>query len=399
MHGCSALGKSGPGLTSLFIVNGLKIGGAETMLLRLLSQMDRRKFSNIVISLQDIGPIGQRVRELGIPVYGLGWKSAFPSPMAVVSLARTVRMLNPDVIQGWMTHGNIAAEVARITCGRRVPVVWNVHHSLNEFGLVGEVRSCRRSTALLVRLLKHISSWPAEIVYVSRASAEQHKQFGYDARRAIVIPNGFDCETFRPRPECRKSVRASVGLAEHVPLIGLVARVHPVKDHDTFLRGAQALVSRGLPAQFVIVGKGTCSKDMAAQIAALGLDGRVHALGERSDLPELTAALDLATCSSRSEAFPIVIGEAMACGVPCVVTDVGDSAWLVGETGRVVPAGDPFALGRAWQGMLELTPERRRELGEAARARIIRHFSMEQIVSQYEQLYLELVHGRQLQLQ
>jgi glycosyltransferase involved in cell wall biosynthesis len=386
-------GKCQQVVRGVFITTGLGTGGAEMMLFRLLSRMDRGKFSNAVISLQGAGPVGERIKELGIPVHELGWKTSFPRPKAILNLVRTIRTLAPDIVQGWMIHGNTAAEVAHAACRRRIPVLWNIQHSLNEFGFVGRFSSGRRSTTALVRVLRYFSSWPERIIYVSQRSAEQHARFGYNARRTVVIPNGCDCDVFRPRPECRERLRESLGLASEVPLIGLVARVHPVKDHGNFLRAARRLVSHGSPAHFVLVGKGTTDEPITTQIDALELRGRVHQLGERSDIPELTAGLDVATSSSSSEAFPVVIGEAMACGVPCVVTDVGDSAWLVGETGRAVPCGDSDALSNAWREILELSPAERRRLGEAARNRMMQEFSLDLVVSRYEQLYWNIVHG------
>ena len=373
----------------LFIITDLATGGAETMLFRLLAQLDRDRYAPTVISVKDsAGTPGERIRNLGIPVHSLNCESARAGLAAVLTLKRLVTSFQPHFIQGWMYHGNIAAEVARLTANRGTPVVWNIRHSLHA------PDADKPSTKALVRLLARLSSRPERIVYNSRTSAQHHERIGYDARRTFVVPNGFDCSVFRPRPESRRALRSSLGLKEDVVLIGLIARVHPVKDHDTFLRAARSLVSQGSPAHFLLVGKDTASRDMIARIQDLGLTGKVHTLDERSDIPELTAGLDVATCCSRSEAFPNVVGEAMACAVPCVASDVGDCRHIVDGTGLIVPCDDPFGLSQAWRVLLELDSERRRELGEAARRRILREFSLGQVVSRYERLYAEVVQSR-----
>jgi glycosyltransferase involved in cell wall biosynthesis len=179
-------------------------------------------------------------------------------------------------------------------------------------------------------------------------------------------------------------------------LVGRIGRYHHTKDHPTFLRAA-ALLLRDYPdTQFLLAGKDVDwnNREMRTLVQNLGLVERVHLLGERLDTPRLTAALDIATSSSHAEGFPNVIGEAMSCAVPCVVTDVGDSVWLVGNTGRAVPSQDPAALAAAWKGVIGLGPEGRSNLGAAARARVLRRFSLASVVEQYESLYETVVAER-----
>lgn len=371
-------------LHGLFIVTGTAVGGAETMLFKLLSRLTPAH-RNAVISLEPLGRVGERMRSCGIPVHALNCTSSWSSLAAVRKLSRMVKAIAPDFIQGWMYHGNLAAEIASVAAGRNVPVLWSIRHSLHAL----EVD--KPSTKGLIHVLARMSRRPQRILYNSKISAEQHERFGYDRRKTVVIPNGFDCELFRPRPECRKAVRAALGLDEHTPLIGLIGRVHPVKDHLTFLRAARQLCDGGSPAHFLLAGRDTTDPSFLLQMGTFGLRSRIHALGERADIAELTAALDVATCCSRSEAFPNTIGEAMACGVPCVTTDVGDCARLVEHRGRVVPSGDAAALCAGWCELLELPPGQRRCLGERARQCILREFSLDHVASQYAQLYAELV--------
>jgi glycosyltransferase involved in cell wall biosynthesis len=247
--------------------------------------------------------------------------------------------------------------------------------------------------AAAVRVMAKLSGLPHTVLFNSRTSARQHEQAGYRPRRLRVIPNGFDLELFRPGEHFRESLRAELGLAPDAELVGLVARCHPVKDHASFLEAAARLVAAGSGAHFLLAGQETDGRQVAARVEELGLGGRVHALGERHDVARLTAALDVATCCSLAESFPNSVGEAMACAVPCVVTDVGDAAWMVGASGLVAPVRAPAALATAWRTLLALTPEARRRLGVQARERVKTEFSMNQVAKQYEDLYREVVYG------
>jgi glycosyltransferase involved in cell wall biosynthesis len=241
-----------------------------------------------------------------------------------------------------------------------------------------------------------LSHWlPARIVCCSEASRQVHRQRGYPADKMLVITNGFDLATFRPDQGARQSVRQELGIPEDAPLIGLVARFDPQKDHRNFLQAAAKLHAQLPESYFLLCGDDLTweNAELVGWIEPVGIRHRCRLLGTREDTPRLTAALDLATTSSAyGEAFPLVIGEAMACGVPCVVTDVGDSAIIVGETGVVVPPRDPQALATGWsQLLLDMSRDERLQLGMAARQRIMERYSMGKIVAQYESLYESLV--------
>ncbi len=373
----------------LHVISALTVGGAEVMLHSLLSRMDTERFEPLVISLAEGGPMRRRIKELGVPVHDLGMRPGLSATPAVMRrLVRLTRDFRPDVVQGWMYYGNLAAVAAAASClPRRVPVVWGVHHSLNDLGLE------KRSTAAAIRLGARLSTLPKRILYVSGVSASQHEALGYRSDSRVIIPNGFDCDKLRPDAEAYASVRAELGLGPATLLIGSFARYHPMKDHANFLAAASMLVERDPQIRFLLAGRGVdaSNKELAARISAPELRGRVYLLGERDDVPRLAAALDVASTSSAwGEAFPIAIGEAMACGVPCVVTDVGDSAWLLGETGRVVPPRDSAALAGAWQDVLRMGKKERVALGARARGRIRYNFSLPEVVRRYEELYAGL---------
>ena len=369
----------------LHIITGLALGGTESTLAKLLARMDRSTFSSMVVCLKKPAGLVRQIEECGTPVHALDMRLDFRAPGGLRRLASLVRQFQPALLQGWLCHGNLAAQTAASFASRPTPVLWNIRSSLDGLGTE------KVGTRVLTRVLRRVSSRPRHIIYNSRLSASQHEQLGYDSRRTVVIPNGFDLDLFRPRSECRVALRKELGLPEETPVIGLIARYHPVKDHSNFLSAAVGVVASGASVHFVLAGTNTRGPELAKRISELGLQERVHALGERQDIAEVTAGLDVATSCSLSEGFPNAIGEAMAAGVPCVVTAVGDCPTIIGTAGRVIPRRDPSALSAAWQEMLAMPVEHRRQLGEQARQRVIQEFGLGSMVTAFENLYREAV--------
>jgi glycosyltransferase involved in cell wall biosynthesis len=291
-----------------------------------------------------------------------------------------------------MYHGNLAGQLTRGFVPKPVPVLWSVRNSLYSLGYEKSI------TETLIQLCAKLSYLPNKVIYNSKISAKQHEKVGYRMDKSVVIPNGFETEIFTPSEEAVSDVRRELAIPLNTLLIGLIGRYHPVKDHPTFLQAAALLLKNypDLTVQFVLSGAEVdCdNQSLCGLVKELGLVDRIHLLGERQDIPRLTAALDIASCSSYTEAFPNVIGEAMSCGVPCAVTDVGDSAWIVGNTGRVVPPRNPEALANAWKDLIDQAAEGREVLGKAARARIIEYFSIDSVVAQYESLYESAIAGK-----
>jgi len=286
-----------------------------------------------------------------------------------------------------MYHGNLVASIASWFCTNNPPVVWNVRQSL--YDLEHE----RPLTRWVIRANALFSARTDAIIYNSRVSARQHEEFGFDTSRTRIIPNGFNAQVFRPNEHARADIRRELNVADDAILIGLIGRYHPMKDHRNFLNAA-ALLGKDFPnVRFLLAGHevNVGNSALSKVIKALGLSGRVFLLGERKDIPQLNVALDIASSSSWAEGFANVVGEAMSCGVPCVVTDVGDSAWIIGDTGRVVPPRNPEALAMAWGALIALGRDGRQALGACARQRVIAYFSLEAVVQQYEDLYESLV--------
>lgn len=368
----------------LFVTTGLGSGGAEVMLCSLLSRINRNYFEPTVISLMDKGLFGGQIEQLDIPVHCVGM---LPGKTTIISALRTIELIKqvkPDVIQGWMYHGNLAAQFFNFVTAQKIPVLWSIHHSIHD------ISSEKLLTQGIIRFGSWSSQYISNLAFVSEKSQAQHLQLGYPQDNSCVIPNGFDTTQFQPDAEIRQKFRQELNISETTFLIGSLARYDPMKDHANLLRAAHVLLAEFPQTKFVLLGDKVNYENQAltSLINELGIGDHVHLLGEREDVAQIVPALDVLTSSSAyGEAFPLVIGEAMSCGVPCVVTDIGDSGMIVGHTGKVVPPKNHIALAKAWQEMITMDKSARMALGKAARDRIVEKFSLLSIVDQYEHLY------------
>jgi len=374
----------------MHVITTLGPAGAETMLCRMVRAMDRSRFENEIVSLTGILDLAQKMEAIGVRVRTLGMSKAAPNPFLVMRLAKWIRESRPDIIHSWMYHANLIGSLSACLAGD-VPVIWGIHHSALD------PRVDKRRTMLVNRACASLSrKFPARIVCCSEASLHLHKKLGYARDRLEVIPNGFDLDHLKPDPGARTSLREELGIPPDSPVIGMAARFHPHKDHRNFIRAAARLHEQMSDIHFVLCGLNIMweNAQLAGCINAAGIRSHCHLLGVRHDMARLFAGIDIATTTSSSEAFPIVIGEAMACGTPCVVTDVGDSAMIVDQTGIVVPPGDPDALARGWRRLIQAGPHVRHGLGMAARHRVKLLFSLPVIVERYQAIYEELSAGR-----
>ena len=372
----------------LHVINDLSVGGAEVMLINVLAGLDRTRFDPVVISLMDRGRLRDRIEGMGIPVHSPRMTPRLPSLASWLRFFRLVRLAAPDLTMAWLHHANVAAQLARVLRQTRGPVVWSIH------GTVYALAHEKPMTARAIRLGAHLSRLAAAIVYVSRTSQGQHSRLGYDPDRSVVFPNGVDTEEFLPSAEARRAVRAEIGVPDSALLVGHIGRYHPMKDHPNLLHAFAALRRQHANARLLLAGRGVTPDNHALTSLAsgLGLDGSVHLVGERDDVNRLAASLDvLVLSSSRGEGFPVAVVEAMSCEVPCIVTNVGDAAWIVGETGLVVAPADPAAMTGALLSVADLGPSGRWALGQAARRRVLAHFSVEAVVDRYEQLFVRLL--------
>ena len=367
----------------IHVITGLSTGGAEMMLYKLLSRMERAEFDTEVISLTNDGPIADKIKALDIPVHAIGMKRGSPSLIGLLKLTLFLRNKKPDLIQTWLYHSDLVGGLAGKFAGN-IRTYWSIRQSNIE------VDSNKISTIWTAKACARLSSWlPEKIICCSHAAMKSHIALGYAREKMLVIPNGFDVDAFRPDKDARKSVREELGLDENTSLVGIVARFDPQKDHQNFIDAAGLIKKSDPTAHFILCGDGINKKNtrLAHWIEQANVEDRFHLLGIRQDVPRLIAAMDIAVSSSLGEGFPNVVGEAMACAVPCVVTDVGDSALIVGETGRVVAARDPKALAAEIIKLLRSPQGYREELGKQARLRVKNNYSLDSIVCNYEAVY------------
>jgi glycosyltransferase involved in cell wall biosynthesis len=365
----------------LHLITALDSGGAQSMLLRVLSsERAPNSIRQVVVSIMDEGLYGEAVRALGIELHCLGCRRGLPSLAALWRLRGIMRDVAPDVVMTWLYHADLAGTFAALLGGSELRrLVWNLRCSHVDFS------SYSKLTRWTVRVLAVLSGWPVAVATNSRAGRAEHEALGYRPRRWVFLPNGFDLQEFRPDAADRSAVRESLGLQESDFVVGIVARVDAMKDYATFLEAAKQLAFADRSVHFVMIGNGTDKLDLPR-----GLRGRATALGQRNDVPRLLRALDALVLCSLAEGFPNVVGEAMASGVACIVTDVGDLAHIVGDTGAIVPARSAEALAAGLLAFMRESPQLRLERGRRARARIAELFDLEGVATQYRALWREI---------
>jgi glycosyltransferase involved in cell wall biosynthesis len=367
------------------VITGLGVGGAETMLHKLIGAS--RDFRHNVVSLTAMGEIGPQIAALGSDVVALD----LSRPTRWISAAGRLRTLfrdqQPDLIQGWLNHGNLLALAFSGLARSDPPVLWNVRQSL--LGMRFEKWHTRR----VIRLSARLSHRTAAILYNSASGARDHEEIGYDSSKTVLVPNGFDLDRFRPDAADRAGVRRELGIAPDEVAVGLIARFDKWKNHGAFFEAASRLLDSAPACRFVLVGSGMDADN--DELGALIGDPRVRErslfLGCRDDMPAVNAALDISCNVSHGEGFPNAIGEAMAAAVPCMVVAHGDMPDIVGETGAIAATADPEAIAVALLSLVNLGHKGRVELGVAARARADARFSLPAVAARYESIYDEIL--------
>lgn len=360
----------------IHLITGLNVGGAELALFRLLEGLSEQERPNHrVVCMIEPGPVAAKIEALGVMVASLGMK---PGRITYGGMLRLIKLLSAAPgwhLQGWMYHANLMATAACVSLFKPRNHIWSIRHSLTQ------LKSEKFLTRYVIQQLAMLSLLPRRIVYVAKRSAQQHEDIFYARSRTQVIPVGYDVAGFAPGDGAL--LRGLVNTT--APLIAHVGRWDWSKDHANFL-AAMAQVPN---AHAVLIGRGVdaSNPELMALIMQHDLHERVHLLGHRDDVNRLLPGADLLCLSSVTEAQPNAVGEAMACGVPCVVTDVGDAADLVGDTGWVVPSKNSKALADALHRALGSDLKAK---GAAARARILAHYTRERMIEAYRKLYSEL---------
>lgn len=366
------------------VITDLRIGGAEIILDRVLERSDPSVYEHIVVALRDPEPLAASLRARGIAVHCISegrW-----SGRDMLRLLRLMRRLKPDVVQTWMIHANVLGGVAsKMATG--APIAWGIH-----FGRIAAAEHGRVLLALQILESGLSRLVPDTIIACSETSAEEMRSKRYARKRIRVIPNGFDLEYHAPGIE--GGLRRRLGIPNAAFVAGHVSRWHPQKDQATLIAALRMTMSATNSVHVLLCGDGLSYEQPAIAELAEEFPGRVHAIGRTNDARSIYATIDLLVCSSsRGEAFPLVIGEAMACGVPVLSTDCGDAKMMVGHTGKIVPTENPGAMHAAIGAFADLPPESRVRLGEEARARIADRYELGSVTNAYETCWLELAGG------
>lgn len=371
----------------LHVIIGLNVGGAEMMLKRLIgSHHGNPDYRHAVISISTMGKLGQLLQAEGVEVHSLGLRYTVGVPFAIWRLVKLIRVIRPNIIQTWMYHGDLLGGLAARFAGNR-HVIWGIRTT--------DVQAGGSFATVIVRWLcaRFSSAVPQVIVCAAEASRRSHIAAGYDAKKMVVIPNGYDFTSLKASLEERQSLREQCGFSRNDLVVGSLGRFHNVKDQQNFVRAAGLLATHYPQLRFLMVGRGLDSDNsqLVGWIDRSGCKDRFVLLGERKDVPQCLAAMDIFCLHSRTEGFPNVLAEAMAMGLPCVTTDVGDAAMLLAGTGVVVAKEDSAALAQGVKQLVALDQDARHAMGMQAKARVEAEFSIERARARFEEIYRQIL--------
>jgi glycosyltransferase involved in cell wall biosynthesis len=372
----------------LHVINGLDSGGAEALLYRLATR-ESELFEHEIVALLSSGWYSNLLERHGVKVHHLNMRSPVSGAQALARLNRLITTTNADLVHGWMYGSNLVAGLLAKQSG--LPVVWGIHSSTLD-GLSVATRFAARIGGLL-------SGWLVDrIINCSTRSAELHSLVGY-SKSVTVVHNGYDEVVFYPDEELRSQARRELHIDSDTFLVGSIARWNVRKDVPNLLEALHLVKAMQLPMRTLLIGRGLDSSnaDLLSAVESLGCADSVSMLGHRSDLDMLARALDLHVLPSATEAFPNVVAETMLSGTPNVVTDVGDSALIVGDSGWVVPPRDPAKLATAIQaayGEWKDNPKQWQKRRERARALVVDQFTFEGMAQGYERVWSEVINAR-----
>jgi len=368
----------------LHIINTLAIGGAQSVLLQLIENWGESRDPQMVISLRKREQLSAWIEALGIPLAHIDLSPGKFDPVKFANLVRIIKDYRPDVIQTWLYHADLlGSPPSRLA--NRTPVIWGIHHTMTDR------HSVKFSTWFVVKVLSFFSKvLPAHIICCSHSAFQTHVDFGYDVTKMSTVVNGVNTDHFRLDPTARVSVKNELELAQKTRLIGMFARFHPQKDHVTFIRAAEMLLLEKSDVCFVLAGEGvdTANEYLRTEINRRGMQDHFRLLGSRQDMPRLYSSMDIVTLSSAfGEALPMTLCEAMACGTPCVATNIGDTASLIEQTGRVVAPKNPGALASAWKDVLDLSAMDYNQLCFQAKQKVFASYNLPDMLSSYKRIY------------
>lgn len=367
------------------LISGLGVGGAERTLQSLVGELDKQAYESVIISLSDLGVIGEELRKAGYQVIPLGWRSGAFSPNGFLQLIRIVRKVSPGILQTWMYHADFLGALLTYFM-RGLKLYWNVRGTISSMG------EFSWTTQAVIRACSLLSGRPDGVIVNSKQGEDDHRVMGYSPKRWMLIRNGIDPQRFKPSRSDRESLRQNLQISDDAWVIGCVARYHPKKGHRFLIQSFAHFAETQKDSCLVLIGHALdeSNVELVKDIQQAGIADRVFLLGTQIQSEFIYPALDaLAMPSQYGEGFPNVVAEAMSCGVPCVVTDVGDAAFIVGETGEIVSQMEVQAFSNALASLRSRQVADREGLSRAARDRILKNFHIDSMVKAYQDLYSE----------
>jgi glycosyltransferase involved in cell wall biosynthesis len=372
----------------LHIITGLGDGGAEALLYR-MCKFDK-EHNHIVISIMDEQKYGLLLKEIGVVVYTLSFPKGKIKFSGFFKLYRLIKQIKPDVVQTWLDHADMIGGIVARLAGIK-NIVWGVHHTALVKG------ESKLSTILISKINVFLSYFiPKKIIYCAQESKKAQEKIGYKKAIGVVVLNGYDIEGFTQNDSLSAEIRNDLSINADSFLIGHVGRYDPQKDISNLIEAFALLNQKKLDFDAVIVGANldNNNRDLLSMLNKNGLSKVVHLLGRRDDITAIMNGIDLFVLSSKSEAFPNVLNEAMLCGTPCVTTDVGDAGKIVRDTGWVVRPKDSEALANA---IINASKEKESNKSiwlqrkTACRKRVVENFSLEKMVKEYKKVWLSEV--------
>jgi len=372
----------------IFVITCLDVGGAELMLSQLAKNIDKNRFNVTVVSLKSAGIIAEALIKNNINIYCLNLKNSPKSLlMGAIKLTKFLRKNKPDIVHSWLYHSDILAGIiARVFT--KAKVIWGIR-SDNQGG-----EKNKRLTSFIIKTCAVLSRCiPHKILSASENAKLSHVACGYPAKKITVINNGFDTTAFKPDLKSRKLILKQIGIPNEHGIIGHVARFHPVKRHLLFLEAVDKVLDQVDNCSVILCGEGVDfnNEQLSSFLTNSKHTKKFHLLGLRNDIPLLLTAFDLFVLTSSSESFPNVLGEALASGVPCVTTDVGDASLLVQNAGTCVKDDKAETIAKAIIDILALPEEDYQKLKVEARNKIVKKYSIKAITKQYEDFYMKTV--------
>jgi glycosyltransferase involved in cell wall biosynthesis len=370
----------------LHVISGLQYGGAENLLFQLLQMPEFSTFDHQVISLTGLGPIGESMQELGLDVIALNFSSHKLNIKPLIAFLDALRNYQPDILQTWLFHADLAGAVAHLV-EYKTPLVWSVHHA------TAHMNFFKRSTKIVIQINRILSRWiPERIVCCSPSVYDAHQRMGYPADRMVIIRNGVNCSRFQRNDKQYSALREELGFSPTALLVGYSGRWIPSKGYRILIQAASTLTSQHPDLHFLLWGQGIDSQneELTTMLKDFSVLGHFSLLGATASAEKFLQGLDIYTSPSLDEALPMSVAEAMACQVPCVVTDVGDQGKLVGQTGVVIQPDDVQEIVKGIKNIIDLDEPSQRQKGYNARERILNHYSLDTTAEQYSQMYQQL---------